>query len=47
MCAYKSDKWKNTYSAENFDEAAREEALSMKNELNEAIKKHCGKGAGE
>ena len=45
MCAYKSDRWKNTYSSENFDEATRAEALKMKEEINRALEKHCKRGA--
>ena len=37
MCAYKSDRWKGTYSADKFDEATRAEALRMKDDLNNAI----------
>ena len=37
MCAYQSDTWKETFSAEGFDEAARAEAIRMRDELYEAI----------
>ena len=39
MCAYKSDRWKNIYSEEQFAEATRAEALRMREELVSAIKK--------
>lgn len=35
--AYKSDKWINKYSEENFDKATRAEAIRMKEELKNAI----------
>ena len=38
MCAYKSDRWKNKFTEEQYGEATRAEALRMKDELNEAIK---------
>jgi orotidine-5'-phosphate decarboxylase len=38
MCAYKSDKWKDQYSEEEYAKATRAEALRMKEELNQAIK---------
>ena len=37
MCAYKSDLWKEKYKEEEFEKATREEAIRMKNELNNAI----------
>jgi orotidine-5'-phosphate decarboxylase len=37
MCAYKSDRWKDTYSEEEYAKATRAEALRMKEELNQAI----------
>jgi len=37
MCAYKSDRWKGTYSSDKFDEAIRAEALRMKEDLNNAL----------
>lgn len=36
--AYKSDKWKDKYSEEEFAKATRAEAISMKDELNQAMK---------
>lgn len=39
MCAYKSDKWKETYTEEQFAEATRAEAIRMRDELNSAIVK--------
>ncbi len=33
MCAYKSDKWKDKYSQEQYAEATRAEAIKMKEEL--------------
>ena len=38
MCAYKSDRWKEEFSEENYAKATRAEALRMKEELNQAIK---------
>lgn len=38
MCAYKSDKWKDTYTQEQFAEATRAEAIRMRDELNSALK---------
>ena len=37
MCAYKSDIWKDKYTEERFAEATRQEAIRMRNELNNAI----------
>ncbi len=37
MCAYKSDLWKEKFGDEKFDEATRQEAIRMKDELNQAI----------
>lgn len=37
MCAYKSDIWKDKFNEESFAEAARAEAIRMKNDLNAAI----------
>lgn len=37
MFAYKSDLWKEKYKEEEFEKATREEAIRMKNELNNAI----------
>ena len=37
MCAYKSDKWKDKYTEEQFAEATRAEAIRMRDELNNAI----------
>ena len=39
MCAYKSDRWKEKYSEEQFAEATRAEALRMREDLNQAIQK--------
>lgn len=39
MCAYKSDRWKDAYTEEQFAEATRAEALRMKEELMSAIQK--------
>ncbi len=33
MCAYKLEKWKSAFTLEEFDQACREEALRMKEEL--------------
>lgn len=38
MCAYKSDRWKDQYTEEEYAKATREEALRMRDELNQAIK---------
>lgn len=38
MCAYKSDRWKNKFTEEQYGEATRAEAIRMRDELNEAIK---------
>lgn len=38
MCAYKSDIWKDKFSEEEYFKATRQEALRMKNELNDVIK---------
>ncbi len=38
MCAYKSDKWKEIYSDEDYAKATRAEAIRMRDELNSAIK---------
>ena len=37
MCAYKSEKWKDEFSEENFEEATRAEAIRMRDELNSKI----------
>lgn len=37
MCAYKSDRWKDEYTEEEYAKATRAEALRMKEELNQAI----------
>ena len=37
MCAYKSDRWKNTYAEEQYKEATRAEAIRMRDELNSAM----------
>lgn len=38
MCAYKSDKWKDKFTDEEYAEATRSEAIRMRDELNSAIK---------
>ncbi len=38
MCAYKSDRWKDTYSDSEYAMATRAEAIRMRDELNQAIK---------
>ncbi len=38
MCAYKSDRWKDRFSEDEFDKATRAEAIRMRDELNNAIK---------
>lgn len=37
MCAYKKDIWKEKYTEEEFAKATREEAIRMRDELNQAI----------
>lgn len=37
MCAYKSDRWKEQYTEEEYAKATRAEASRMKDELNQAI----------
>lgn len=37
MCAYKSDRWKDQFSDEEFAKATRAEAIRMRDEINEAI----------
>ena len=37
MCAYKSDKWKNKFSEEDYGKATRAEALDMRDKLNSKI----------
>lgn len=39
MCAYKSDRWKDQFSDEEFGKATRAEAIRMRDELNGAIQK--------
>ena len=39
MCAYKSEKWKDKYTEEQYAEATRAEAIRMRDELNNAITK--------
>jgi len=38
MCAYKSDRWKDEFSDEEYAKATRAEAIRMRDELNGAIK---------
>lgn len=38
MCAFKSDMWKDKFSEEEYFKTTRQEALRMKNELNDVIK---------
>ena len=38
MCAYKSEKWKDKYTEEQYAQQTREEAIRMRDELNSAIK---------
>jgi orotidine-5'-phosphate decarboxylase len=37
ICAYKSDRWKDEFSEEEFEKATRAEAIRMRDELNERI----------
>lgn len=39
MCAYKSDRWKDQFSDEEFAKATRAEAIRMRDELNGAIQR--------
>lgn len=39
MCAFKSDRWKNEFSDEEYAKATRAEAIRMRDELNSAIQK--------
>ncbi len=39
MCAYKSDRWKDKFSDEEYGKATRAEAIYMRDELNNVIKK--------
>lgn len=38
MCAYQSDTWRNEYNEARFDEAARAEAIRMRDDINQAIR---------
>lgn len=40
MCAYKSDLWKDKFNEEEYAKATRAEAIRMRDELNNAIKKY-------
>ncbi len=37
MCAYQSEKWSSRFTEEEFDKACREEAISMKEEINQIL----------
>ncbi|NMB96828.1 MAG: orotidine 5'-phosphate decarboxylase, partial [Clostridiaceae bacterium] len=37
MCAYNSDTWKDKYSENEFDVAARAEAIRMRDDINRAL----------
>lgn len=37
MCAYKSDRWKDEFTDEEYAKATRAEAILMRDELNSAI----------
>ena len=37
MAAYKSDRWKEKYTEKEFGQATRDEAIRMRNELNNAM----------
>ncbi len=37
MCAWKSDKWSQKFDESGFDSAAREEAIRMRDEINQAL----------
>lgn len=39
MCAWKSERWMGKYNEDSFDQAARDEAIRMRNEINEALHK--------
>ena len=38
MCAYKSDRWKDEFSDDEYAKATRLEAIRMRDELNSSIK---------
>lgn len=40
MCAWKSDKWSEKYGEDEFDLAARAEAIRMRDDINEALEKY-------
>lgn len=42
MCAWKSQRWTGKYDENSFDAAAREEAIRMRDEINNALVKHKG-----
>lgn len=37
MCAYKKEEWKEKFKEEEYAKATRQEAIRMRDELNEAI----------
>lgn len=39
LCAWKSEKWSDKYTEDEFDSAAREEAIRMRNDINEALER--------
>lgn len=39
MCAWKSGQWSDRYTEDDFDSAAREEAIRMRNDINEALER--------
>ena len=39
MCAYKSERWKDEFSEEEYAKATRAEAIRMRDELNQAIRR--------
>ena len=39
LCAWKSQKWSDKYTEDEFDSAAREEAIRMRNDINEALER--------
>lgn len=39
MCAYKSDRWKDEFAEKDYAQATRAEAIRMRDEINQALKK--------
>lgn len=43
MCAYRSERWKDKYGEDSFDQAARDEAIRMRDEIREALERKLSK----